>query len=173
MFFSVRNNGHVADMHPTSSSFRMLDSWYHAALWFVICLWVSAPIAVSCMRKLVGLPSTAEGWDIGISLFVRPLYINCLLLYFLYWLQNLLIAFNLQSLGCIMYTIPPTRSVLSKRAVSCLVLLTTIDKIIKLSTCLSVSSIISCWATVNFAATSKCENNFKMAAGVPSSLKLL
>lgn len=39
-------------------------------------------------------------------------------------------SFNLQSLGCIMYKIPPTHSVLSKRAVIGLVLLTTIDKII-------------------------------------------
>lgn len=34
MFLSVSNDGLIADMHAASSSFRMLDSWYHAALWF-------------------------------------------------------------------------------------------------------------------------------------------
>lgn len=94
-----------------------------------ICLWVSAPIAVSCMK--VGSSSfysrRMRHWYIFICKAIVHQLPSSL---FPLLAAKSVNSFNLQSLGCIAYKIPPTRSVLSKRAVSCLALLTTIDKII-------------------------------------------
>ncbi len=61
---------------------------------------------------LNSLPCTIEEWNIGTYFFIRPYYINCLLIHVLYWLQKLTVAvtFGLTDI------IPQTHSVFGKRA---------------------------------------------------------
>lgn len=126
--FVCKSNGHVADMHATSSSFKMLDSWYHATLWF----------ASGFLHPLLCLVLCWESWLVfllrqkaGRLVFICKAIVHQLpsSLFSLLTAKSVN-SFIFQSLGCIMYKIPPTRSVFSKRAVSCLVMLTTIDEII-------------------------------------------